>query len=413
MNFNLPNEAFSNMNLNSVGSDYAQQYGHDISLLIAKQTRAEIFDSSPKQFYDLALLNAKTPKTWKSDEFFYKEVGYQRQPVIATGSASAVSYPLTQTITVQSIDYVSTDYIIVYPNGQVGNVTAINPSTNEITVTAPTNGTLPAVSASDSFALLSSIEADDVTGIANYFRQDYIERNGYIQLFSKAIHYGQVELYKLQNGAIHPDWLASENRNMMRQHKIDLSNAFWMGKKGEITTADGKKAKMTDGVFTMMQNAGSPNATTTTATLVDAFEQVVLDSEYGEYGQVRFAYMTPRIKNELRKAYTDQLIRYTPENQNIAKLHLDEINIGSSRIVLVPFQRFQDQASFYPGFENRIVILDHNSIDMYEMWGTMSGTTPNRAQGFTNSYKDMWVACQMGVAMNNPLSSGWVDITGL
>jgi hypothetical protein len=138
---------------------------------------------------------------------------------------------------------------------------------------------------------------------------------------------------------------------------------------------------------------------------------MVLSSEYGNYGEVRFAYMTPRIANELRKAYTDQLIRYTPENQSIAKLHLNEIQLGSSRIVIVPFQRFQSQADFYPGFENRIVILDHNTIDTYEMWGAMSGTTPDRSQGFAKSYKDMWVACQMGVAMNNPMSSAYIDLT--
>jgi hypothetical protein len=413
MLYNLPNEALSNVNLNSLGSDYAQQFGHDLSLLVAKQTREQIFDSSPKQFYDLALMNAKAPKSWNSDEFFYKEVGYQRQPLIATGTAAAVAWPSTQTFTISTLDDVSTDTMIAYPNGQMGNVTAINSSTSQITVTPMTNSTLPAVVIGDSFANISSVEADGVDGFAQYFRQNSIERNGYIQLFSKAIHYGQVELYKLQKGAIHKDWLASESRNMMRQHKIDLSNAFWMGRKGEITTAAGDKAKLTDGVFTMMQNAGSPNATTTTATLADAFEDMVLASEYGDFGDVRFAYMTPRVKNELRKAYTTQLTRYTPENQNIAKLYLDEIRLGSSRIVLVPFQRFESPADFYPGFDSRIVILDHMTIDTYEMWGATSGTTPDRSQGFAKSYKDMWVACQMGVAMNNPLASAWVDITGL
>lgn len=409
--FNLPNDAFSNVNLNSIGSDYAQQFGHDISLLVAKQTRAAIFDSSPQQFYDLALMNAKSPKSWNSDEFFYKEMGYQRQPLTASNTAAAVTWPTTQTFPIQSLTNIATDTIIAYPNGSLGNVTAINTATSEITVTPMTNSTLPAVALGDIFANISSVEADGVDGFAQYFRADTIERNGYIQLFSKAIHYGAVELYKLQKGAVNADFLSMESQNMMRQHKIDLSNAFWMGRKGEITTASGDKAKMTDGVFTMMQNAGSPNATTTSATLVDAFEDMVLSSEYGNYGEVRFAYMTPRIANELRKAYTDELVRYTPENQSIAKLYLNEIQLGSSRIVIVPFQRFQSQADFYPGFENRIVILDHNTIETYEMWGAMSGTTPDRSQGFAKSYKDMWVACQMGVAMNNPMSSAYIDVT--
>ena len=106
-----------------------------------------------------------------------------------------------------------------------------------------------------------------------------------------------------------------------------------------------------------MVEAGSPSATANQATLQDAFEDMVLSSEFGEYGSVRFAFMAPRIHLLLSKVYKDELTRYKPNDQ-IANLMLKEINIGSSRIVLVPFKRFEDAASFPAQFANRIVILD-------------------------------------------------------
>jgi hypothetical protein len=76
-------------------------------------------------------------------------------------------------------------------------------------------------------------------------------------------------------------------------------------------------------------------------------------------------------------------------------------------------QRFTSQADFYPGFENRIVLLDHTTLEKRELWGATSGQTLDRKGGIAKSYTDNWVACQLGVGMNNPLASGWVDVTGL
>ena len=102
--YNLPNDSFNNTNLNSIGSQYAQDYGKDTSLLVQKVTNKAIFDSAPKQFFDLKLLNMKSFDTEVSDEFFYKEMGYQREPLVATGGAAAVVWPATQTFAVSATD---------------------------------------------------------------------------------------------------------------------------------------------------------------------------------------------------------------------------------------------------------------------------------------------------------------------
>ena len=407
--YNDTTAKFTNQNLNSVGSEYANLYGHDLSLLVQKLTNRAIFDAAPQQFFDLKLLNMVSPEQVNSDEFFFQEMAYQREPLVATASSATVSYPTTQTISVQSVDNISTNTIISYPNGQKGSVTAVDTSLLKITVTPYNGDTLPAVSADDVLANVSTVDYDGSEGFAQYFRASTIERSNYVQLFNKAIRYSEVELHKLKNIGTTSNFLEMEKAAMFNQHRIDISNAFWTGQKGEIITANGTPAKTTGGVFTSMLEAGSPNALATSATLVSAFENVVLNSEYGDYGTTRMAFMTPKVHRQLSLAYKEELTRYQP-NDEIALLNLKEVNLGSSRIVLVPFKRFEDRASFPGSFENRIVILDMKNIKRTQLWGERSGDTLKLEDGVPKRYGDVWVDCNMGVKMHNPLACAYVDI---
>ena len=408
--YNEPNVKFDNQNYNSVGSEYAALYGHDISLLVQKLTNRAIFDAAPQQFMDLKLLNMVAAEQVNSDEFFYQEMGYQREPLVATAASATVSWPTTQTISVTSTDNISTNTIISYPNGQKGSVVSVDTSLLTITVSPYNGDTLPAVVADDVLANVSSVDHDGSDGFAQYFRASTIERNNYIQLFNKAIRYSEVELHKLKTMGTTANFLEMERNAMFNQHRIDLSNAFWTGQKGEIITADGTPAKTTGGVFSSMLEAGSPNALATNASLVDAFEDMVLSSEYGDYGQARMAFMTPRVHRALSLAYKEELTRYAP-NDDIALLNLKEVNLGSSRIVLVPFKRFEDKASFPGSFENRIVILDMKNIKRTQLWGERSGDTLKLEDGVPKRYGDVWVDCNMGVKFHNPLACAWLDLT--
>jgi hypothetical protein len=407
--YNNPDSRFSNQNYNSVGSEYASLYGHDISLLVQKLTNRAIFDAAPQQFMDLKLLNMVAAEQVNSDEFFYQEMGYQREPLVATASSAAVSWPATQTISIASTDNISTNTIISYPNGQKGSVTNVDTTLLQVTVSPYNGDTLPAVTADDVLANVSSVDHDGSDGFAQYFRASTIERNNYIQLFNKAIRYSEVELHKLKNMGTTSNFLEMERTAMFNQHRIDLSNAFWTGQKGEVITANSTPAKTTGGVFSSMLEAGSPNALATTATLVSAFEDMVLSSEYGDYGQARMAFMTPRVHRALSLAYKEELTRYAP-NDDIALLNLKEVNLGSSRIVLVPFKRFEDTASFPGSFANRIVILDMKNIKRTQLWGERSGDTLKLEDGVPKRYGDIWVDCNMGVKFHNPLACAWLDI---
>lgn len=407
--YNDNSTKFSNQNINSVGSEYASLYGHDISLLVQKLTNRAIFDAAPQQFMDLKLLNMVPAEQVNSDEFFYQEMGYQREPLVATAASASVSWPTTQTVSVASVDNISTNTIISYPNGQKGSVTAVDTSLLTITVSPYNGDTLPAVVLGDVLANVSTVDHDGSEGFAQYFRASTIERNNYIQLFNKAIRYSEVELHKLKNMGTTSNFLEMERNAMFNQHRIDLSNAFWTGQKGEVITQNGTPAKTTGGVFTAMLEAGSPNALATSGTLVDAFEDMILSSEYGEYGAARMAYMTPRIHRMLSLAYKEELTRYAP-NDEIALLNLKEVNIGSSRIVLVPYKRFEDAASFPGSFANRICILDMKNIKRTQLWGERSGDTLKLEDGVPKRYGDVWVDCNMGIKFHNPLACAYLDI---
>jgi hypothetical protein len=407
--YNDTSAKFNNTNLNSVGSEYASLYGHDISLLVQKLTNRAIFDASPQQFMDLKLLNMVPAEQVNSDEFFFQEMGYQREPLVATANASAVGFPTNQTISLVSVEYISTNTVISYPNGQKGVVVNVDPSLLTITVTPYNGDTLPAVLADDVLANVSTVDHDGSDGFAQYFRASTIERSNYIQLFNKAIRYSEVELHKLKNMGTTSNFLEMERNAMFNQHRIDLSNAFWVGQKGEVPTYNGTPAKTTGGVFSGMVEAGSPNALATQSTFVDAFEDMVLSSEYGDYGQARMAFMTPRLHRALSLAYKEELTRYAP-NDDIALLNLKEVNLGSSRVVLVPYKRFEDAASFPSSFKDRAVILDMKNIKRTQLWGERSGDTLKLEDGVPKRYGDVWVDCNMGVKFHNPLACAWMDV---
>lgn len=407
--FNNTSPEFNNRELNAVGSQYAADFNHNTSLLVEKATNATIFDASPQQFMDLKLLNMKQFKPANSDEFFFKEMGYQREPVVATGGAAAVSHPTAQTFAISDVGTISQDTIIVYPNNQKGVVTNVDETGSTVTVRPYTNGTLPAVVAGDEFGNHSPVEADGAEGFAQHFRAETIERHNFIQLFSKAVRYGAMELFKLQKQGTTNNFLDMERKQFFLQSRTDISNAFWNGEKGEVTLANNEKAKVTGGIFPSMVATGSPNAAATSATLVDAFEDIVFETEFRDYGETRFAFMTPRIHRLLSKAYKDEKTRYAPD-ATIALMNLTEINVGSSRIVLIPYTRFRSRASFPSSFENRIILLDMENINLRQTWAERSGETLDRTQGVPKLYKELWVDMNMGVEFNNPLACGWLDV---
>lgn len=411
MIYSQPNTTLTNANLNALGSQYATLGGHDTNLLIQKITEKIIFDASPQQFYDLTLLNQKPAEQADSDEVFYQEMGHQREPLTSTGIVVSVTSPATQNIPISSLSNISLDTMIVYPTNEKGNVVAINTAASEITVRPMTGMTLPAVAVGDIFANHSPIEADAAAGFSQYFRAKTIERFNYVQILSKAMKFGRMEMHKYMRAGVTSNYLAMNKQQMYLQQRTDLSNCFWNGERGEITVAGGEKAKSMGGLYPLMLAAGSPNTICTSATLQDAFEDMILSSEYGEYGQTRFAFMPNRIHLMLSKIYKDAKIRYNPQGDFAVEQEMHNIGIGSSKIVLVSYNRWTDASSFPPDWANRIIIVDMHNITRQQVWGETTGETGDRRQGFTQNFKEIFIDMTISLKFHNPLACAYLDVS--
>lgn len=411
--YSAPNTAFSNENLNALGSNYASLNGKDTNKLIRRITENTLFDASPSQFFDLKMLGMVKTSESPSDEFFYQEQEYQRHPLVVAVAASGVSSPTAQVVTLLNTDYVHLDQIVTYPNNSKGTVTNIDKGANQITVT-PLNGqTLPSLGIGEVLANHSPVEADAMDGFTAYFRMQTVERYNYIQLMHIASRFGRVEMKKYQNAGAIQDYLSQHRMAMAQQMRINYSNVLWNGDRAEATLANGQKAKTTGGIFPTMVSAGSPNASTTTSTLRDAFHQVVDQTHYGNYGQTKMCFMDNELVRILSEQYkgtgANELIRYKVDDTNVM-LPLTAINIGSVNAVLVPFKRFSDGASFPASFKNRIFIVDPDNLERKWIIPENSGTIEGREAGNARSYVEEFIEGSMGLKFNNPKSFGYVDV---
>lgn len=407
---------FQNRNVNALGSKYAQQYGHQVTSLITRAVRQVIYDAAPQQYFDLKILGLKTPKMVNSDEYFYHEMGFGRDPLVV-GQTAGVAAGVTQTIPIQNIQAVSNDMIVVYPGNERGNVTAVNPGAGTITVTAETNNTLPAIPAgaagATTLANLSPVEADGQNSISQYWRQDTVERCNYIQMVIKAMRFGEIELEKYKRSGAIDTYLAFQRKRMQEQFRIDLANIYWNGRMAEVTLANGQKAKTAGGIFPIMQQVGSANTSVSMANLPQALEELALDTEYGVYGKTRFLYGTPRAIHYLNQQYKRSLTRYSP-NDDMAKLELTGVKMGSTNIVFVPIKRFEEPSCFPSSWRSRLILLDQETIQPVFFLPERMGETLARVNnGTLQNYTDSWMSATWGLEFSNPLGSGWIDITDL
>lgn len=408
--YTAPTDQYSNVNLNSLYSQYASQYGHSVSDLVKRVTKELIYDAAPKMFFDLKLLGQKTPEIKASDEFEYAEFGYGREALVVTAGAGAAVYPATQTITVSDTSNISKDTIIVYPNNSKGTVLSVDTTLSQIVVSPMTNLSVPAVVANDLLNNLSPVERDAADTISQYFRIEPTKRYNYVQMFVKALRFGRMELWKLDRAATYSNYLMQLKKRFYQQFRIDLSNAYWNGERGEVTLADGTKAKTMGGVYPLMLAAGSPVVTTSVANMDAALEDLALNTEYGDYGDTRFLFGTPRYILYLSKVYKSSLTRYSPEN-DMAKLGLNGVDIGSSKIVFVPYKRFEDTASFPVSWQKMLFLMDQNNIMPAQCWGESSGDTLPRQNGGTReNYVDSWIETTFSCEFVNPVGCGIMKV---
>ena len=413
------NTGNGNVNLNALDSGYAQKYGHQATSLMRRVIRDIIFDATPLQYLDLKIMSMKEPVEVDSDEFYYQESTFGRDPITAGSIGADIPAGATQTIPVPNTDSVALDMIVVYPNNQKGTIAAITPNTS-IVVNAMTGQVLPLlatatynVAGSLVLSNQAPVEADAASGISQYYRMNTIERSNYVQMLVMAQRWGKMELAKYQKAGTLSNYIEKNKEYLYRQFRVSLSNIWWNGEQGEVTLASGTKAKTAGGVIPIMDQVGAPSYSATLANAPAAFEQLVLDTEFGEFGKTRFFYATPAYIHYLSEQYKSVLTRYTP-NDEWAKLNLKGVDIGSSKIVFVPVKRFETTSCFPATFSSTGILLDNENIEPCYLLPEESGDTLDRRNGGTlQNFVDSWISATFSMKFNNPLACGKLFISNL
>jgi len=413
------NTPFGNLNTNPEASQYQtdSQFSPEESILIQKAVRKEIFDSAPAEYNALKLLSMRTPIEKDNDEFSYLEHTFGRSPIESTAIVAAVAAVAgasqTQTIplTAASMDHVTLDLIVIYPDNTKAVITQVGAG-NQIIVTSQTGDGLSAIVANDIFSFQSTIESDGMDTFSNYSRVETIERYNYIQFFRRAQRWARIEMQKHINSGT-TNYLSVDKQHKMKQLRVDLFNSYFNGQRGEFPLSGNRVAKAMGGIYPTMQSAGSASANPTVAGFQVAFEALAFQTSFKVEGGTRFIYGTDEILNEFSKIYKQPGLRYAP-NDTIANLKLKRIEVGTMNFVLVPCELFREESCFPAEWRRKVLVLDQDAIFPVKLKGIpaveMGQTLNIGANGTRENYTDFWVGGQLSLEFNNPVGSFYLDI---
>lgn len=408
-------------NLNPIGDEYATAYSRDTTSLLNRAIASEIFDAVPAKYNVFRLLFDKPVEYEANDTFTYMEKTFGRT-VLQHISSDVVGSGATQTITLTTGGgaNITKNKIIVYPTNRKAVVTGV--STDTITVKA-LNGqaNLPALSGDEYFAIQSSVIADGQNFLSHYDRMKKIERYNYIQLMHRDKRWTRKEMTKFANLGT-TNYYALDKKEQLDLLLQDMFATFWNGERAEadVTTPDGAgtyKAKTAGGIYPLMVAAGASNSTGVTASqLKDTFEELCFATNYKADGAVRFLFAQDRLIYELSKEWKETGMRYTPSDK-IADLNLTEYKIGGMRIVPVSTELFKESSLFPATWAARIFVLDLDTVKPVCMKGyqpiEMGQTSPKGQNGSINDYTEWWIQGMISLKFHNPLSSFYIDTTGI
>jgi hypothetical protein len=410
----------NNLAANPQASNYqaisAPAYGVNETIHLEKVVKSAIYDAAPAQYNLLKLLFSKAFETVPSDEFTYLEKTFGRSPVTVTANALAVaaipgsSVQQTYTVSAASLDNISLNMKVVFPDNTQGVVVAINPAGPSITVESYTDLGLPAVTAPATLSVQSTVRADGMDRFDTYQRMNTIERYNFVQFFLRADRWGRVELQKWKNTG-KTDYLVKNTKERIDQLRFDIFATFINGVRGELRLANGELAKAMGGIYPTMVAAGSANAASTVAALPATFEALADQTNFKAEGETRFIIGTQRVLHELAKSYKVAGLRYTP-NDMVANLGLEQYVFGGMKFVPVPCELLKENSIFPADFASKLIVVDMESITPKIMQGIPAvemGDTlgmPTR-EGFVDS----WVGGQLSIEFNNPQGGFWIDVT--
>ena len=403
---------FGDKQANAQGSNYTTESGFspNETLLLEREVKKQIFDAAPAQYKALKVLFSKPFMEKNLPEFTYLEKTFGRSALVADAISAAVvavpGSPVTQAITLDaaSIQRVSLDFIIVYPDNS--KATVIDITGLVITVRSHTSSGLSAVAVGDTFAVQSTVTADGRDHINTYGRLETIERYNYIQHFIRAQRWGRIELQAWMNAG-KTDYLDHDKREKVEQLRVDMFNSFWNGQRGEIQLEDDTLAKAMGGIYPLMQAAGSAEVDTTVAAFEDTFKTVAFSTNYKVEGATRFIYATDESLQIFADVFKNPYVRFDTD-ETMVNLNLDMMKLGTMKFVLVPCELWREESCFPADWARRIIVLDQDTVRPVKMKGLPAfeaGTTLDFSKGVLQDWADFWVRSQLSIEFNNPLAS--------
>lgn len=409
--------------LNAIADEYAVAYSRDQTSLIQRAIAFKIFDAVPKSYKIMRLLFDKPVQYEPSDVFTYMEKTFGRT-VLQHVTSTVVASSALQTIELTSggSANITVNKIIVYPTNRKGVVKSVNTGTDVITV-APLNGqaNLPALSGDEYFAIQTSVIADGQNFLTHYDRMKKIERYNYVQLMQRDKRWTRKEITKFANLQT-TEYFALDKKEQLDLLLQDMFASLWNGERAEadITTPEGSgtyKAKTMGGIYPLMVAAGSSNSTgVTSSQLKDTFETLAFATNYKAAGATRFIFAVDELLYALSKEYKETGMRYQP-NDKIADLNLIQYKIGDMNFVPVTSELFRETSLFPATWGSRMFMLDLDTIQPVCMKGyqpiEMGQTSPKGVNGSIKDYTEWWIQGMLSLKFNNPLSSFYIDTTGI
>lgn len=410
-------------NLQPIGSEYASEFSYDETILIRRAIAREIFDAVPKKYAALRLLMDKPVSYEANDVFTYLEKTFGRVALKASaGIAGAASHDIV--LTTGGAANVTINKVIVYPDNTKGIVKAVNTATDTITV-QKFNGAanLSTVSTDDYFSIQTSVIADGQNFLSHYDRMSKIERYNYIQLMHRDKRWSRKEMTKFANLS-NTNYYELDKKEQMDLLLQDMFISLWNGVRGEVNITvpgtDGSapyKAMTMQGIFPAMVAAGSATASgVTKATLQESFETLAFETDYKAEGGVRFIFAQNALLYELSKAWKETGLRYRPDDR-IGDLNLSIYKIGDMNFVPVSTELFKEISCFPVTWQHRIFVLDTETIHPVCMQGyqsiEMGESAPKGTYGSIQDYTEWWIQGMLSLKFNNPLSSFYLDTTGI
>lgn len=411
--------------LNAPGSEAVAELSHSNTTLLLKRDISEkIFDATPEKYKVFRLLFDKPVKYHKGDVFTYLEKTFGRQAIKATAD-TVTGTTVDISVTAGTEAYVGINKILVYPDNT--KCIVYKTTSGHVFVKPLNNGAanLPAVTTNDYFSVQAALIADGQNFMTHYNRMSKIERYNYIQMMQRDKRWTRREIQKFINLGT-TNYFDLDKQEQLQLLLQDMFCSFWNGQRGEADVSplndsgnsDGQyKALTMGGIYPLMVAAGCAHSDgVTSATLKDVFEALCFQTDYKSEGSVRFIFGQNALLYELSKVFKEVGVRYTP-NDKIADLNLMEYRIGDMRFVPVSCELFKEISMFPATWKHRLFVLDLDTIQPVCMQGyapiETGQTNPKGTNGSINDYTEWWIQGMLSLEFNNPLSSFYIDTTGI